>query len=185
MENKKSLEHLVIPGSWEYPRIKRAVEELKSRNFDRIIITGGYEDRETLPQSTRYKIYRALRNARTPNGETIRPMQMTVINGMDSEEDILYLGKMVSSGDTVCFDTFYLHYLEYKILINKARRDGKFPDRIKTQVIKIPQGKKEIIYGFLGLLEEVVKRRSLDYKANRRGEDKLDKVKKVVKRLIS
>mgnify|MGYP001582873728 CR=1 FL=1 len=184
MENKKGLEHLVIPGSWENSRIERAVEELKSRNFDRIIITGGYEDKETLPQSTRYKIYRAIRNAKTLNGDAIKPIQMNIINGVDSEEDILYLGKTVSSGDIVCFDTFYLHYLEYKMLINKAIRDKKFPNRVKTQVVTIHQGGKEIIYGFLGLLEEIIKRRSLDYKINRKGEDKLDRIKKFVKRLI-
>ncbi len=109
--------------------------------------------------------------------------QIRLLRGKDSEEDILYLGEMVKSGDTIYFDTFPLHYQEYRTLIKKAQRDNKFPEGVTLRNARIPWGRTEIAYGLMGWLEEVLKRRPLDYKKNRES-DILDKVKGIVKKLI-
>ncbi len=46
-----------------------------------------------------------------------------ILNGKDSEEDILYLGKILKGGEKIGFVTFPLHYIEYTEIVNlpKAR----------------------------------------------------------------
>ncbi len=58
-----------------------------------------------------------------------------IIKDKDSEEDILYLGKILKKGNRVGIDTFHLHFKEYKELIKKAKRDGKFPKGVKIENI--------------------------------------------------
>lgn len=77
-----------------------------------------------------------------------------ILNGNDSEEDILYLGKRLKGGEKIGFVTFPLHYQEYKELIKKAQKDKNFPKGIKTENIATEQTFKEFIYGILGLVEE-------------------------------
>ena len=105
------------------------------------------------------------------------------LKGKDSEEDILLLGEKTKPGERIGFVTFPLHYLEYKELIKKAQRDGKFPKRVKTENLATEQGPKEWVYGTIGLTEEILKRRKLDYKKNR-NEGYLEKVKELVHRFI-
>ena len=105
------------------------------------------------------------------------------LKGKDSEEDILLLGEKVKSGERIGFDTFPLHYLEYKELIKKAQRDGKFPKKVKTENLATKQGVKEWLYGIPGLIEEILKRRKLAYKKNR-NEKYLEKVKYFVHKII-
>ncbi|OGJ12443.1 hypothetical protein A3K82_02795 [Candidatus Pacearchaeota archaeon RBG_19FT_COMBO_34_9] len=79
---------------------------------------------------------------------------MLVLNGDDSEEDILYLGKKLRGGERIGFVTFPLHYQEYKEIIKKAQKDRNFPKKIKIENIKTKETPKQFIYGILGLLEE-------------------------------
>ncbi len=109
--------------------------------------------------------------------------EMYWLQGADSEEDILLLGKKVKPGDRIGFDTFPLHYLEYEELIRKAQRDGKFPKKVKLENLQTKQGPKEWIYGALGLVEEIFKRRKLEYKKDR-DEKYLDKIKRLVHKII-
>lgn len=67
-----------------------------------------------------------------------RDIEKTIIlGGKNSEEDILYLGKIVERGQRIGFDTFPLHFKEYKEIIKKAKKQGKFPRRIKIENINL------------------------------------------------
>ncbi|VVB82420.1 Uncharacterised protein [uncultured archaeon] len=90
-----------------------------------------------------------------------------ILNGFDSEEDILYLGKKLKGKEKIGFVTFPLHYLEYKEIIKKAIKEKKFPKNVKIENIATEQKPKQFIYGVLGLLDEKLKRRKLDYFNNR------------------
>lgn len=90
-----------------------------------------------------------------------------ILNGFDSEDDILYLGKKLKGRERIGFVTFPLHYLEYKEIIKKAIKEGKFPNKIKIENIKTKQTTKQFIYGVFGLLDEKLKKRKLDYFQNR------------------
>jgi hypothetical protein len=171
------LEYLVIPTGWEEPRIKKAKEELDRHYYDGIVITG-HVNKGELKGSHRQFYYKELRKY------GIKPNQMRVLDGIDSEEDILYLGNFVMPGDTLSFDTFPLHFHEYKLLIDKAIRDGKFPKGVKLKNLKINQGLKETIYGAAGWAEELTKRRKIDYKKNRPPEKYLTKAKEWVKSFL-
>lgn len=177
LTKKEGLEYLVIPTGWEEPRIERAKEELDKGHVDKLVITG-HVDKGKVRGSHRQRIYKEMRKY------GIKPREMRILDGIDSEEDVLYLGRIVKSGDTIYFDTFPLHYQEYKRLINKAKRYDQFPRGVKIKNVKIRQGPKEIRYGLPGWLEEVFKRRKLYYK-EKRHEKGLDKLKEKVKRLIS
>ena len=157
---KQGLEYLVIPTGWEEDRIPKAREELDKGAIDKIIITG-HVDRGKVKGSHREKIYKAMREY------GVKPSKMGILDGIDSEEDILYLGKMVNKGDCINFDTFPLHYQEYKTLIDKAKRDDKFPKGVKIRNAKTKQGIKEVFYGIMGWSEELLNRRKLDYVKDR------------------
>jgi len=77
-----------------------------------------------------------------------------ILNGNDSEEDILYLRKKLKGKEKIGFVTFPLHYQEYKEIIKKAQKEKKFPRNIKIENIATKETLKEFIYGILGLLEE-------------------------------
>jgi len=126
----------------------------------RLLITG-HVDKGKLKGSHREKIYKAMR------GYGVKPSEMRILDGIDSEEDILMLGKMLGKNDEVTFDTFPLHYAEYGALINKAKRDGKFPKGVRIRNAKTRQGIKEIVYGVFGLGEEIFSRRKLFYVKDR------------------
>jgi len=85
--------------------------------------------------------------------------KIVILKGKDGEEDILYLGKILKKGDRVGFNTFPLHYKEYKIIIKKAKREGNFPKGIKIENIKTSQGPRLFLYGLLGLSEEKIKKK--------------------------
>lgn len=109
--------------------------------------------------------------------------RIIILKGRDSEEDILYLGKVVEKGDRIGIDTFPLHFEEYKEIIKKAKKEGKFPRGVKVENIKISQDFKTSIYGVLGLWEERLNHGKLDYLKNRH--DKFwEKIKSIVKRII-
>jgi len=109
--------------------------------------------------------------------------EIVVLNGRDSEEDVLYLGKIVKKNQRVGIVTFPLHYLEYLEIIRKARRDGKFPQKVIFENIKIRQGIRLWLYGLLGLAEEKLKHRETMYKRNRH-ERILQKIKELFHRFI-
>lgn len=180
---KSGLEYLVIPvglEKWQNLKAKSATKTIETGHIDQVVITGdieGEKRRYKEHDEHRLSVYDAVRKA------GIRPGQVRLLHGRDSEEDILYLGRMVKPGDTIYFDTFPLHFQEYKTLIKKAQRDKKFSENVTLRNARIPQGRTEIAYGLMGWLEEVFKRRPLDYKKNRES-DALDKFKGVVKKLI-
>ena len=110
--------------------------------------------------------------------------EILIVKGRDSEEDILYLGKILKKGDRIGFDTFPLHFKEYKELIRKAKRDNKFPKGIKIENVGTRQTFRQTIYGILGLEEEKLKKRKLKYMRNRN--DKFyRKIKSFIKRIIT
>ncbi len=143
------------------------------KTLDYLVIPGGEDDWK------KPRLDRALEEKKS--GRKIKKMYW--LKGKDSEEDILLLGEIAKPGDRIAFDTFPIHYREYKKLIKKAQRDGKFPLEVKTENLATEQGPKEWIYGTLGLLEETFKRRKLDYKKNR-NEKYLGKLKKLVHKFI-
>lgn len=110
--------------------------------------------------------------------------EILIVRGKDSEEDIIYLGKILKKGDRIGIDTFPLHFKEYKELIKKAKRDGKFPKGVKVENIQTEQGLKLTIYGLMGLTEEKIKQREIDYVKNR-DEKILGKIKNFIKKLLS
>jgi len=109
--------------------------------------------------------------------------KVLILKGKDSEEDILYLGQLLQPGERIGFDTFPLHYREYKELIKKAKREGKFPRGVKVENIRTKQPFKLWVYGILGLEEEKLKSRKLDYMKNR-DEKFLQKFKNFIKRIL-
>ena len=181
---KKGLEYLVIPvggEKWENPRAKSAREAIKTYSIDGVVITGDIPSEKKRYKESVGKNERGVYDAVRKSG--ILPGQIKLLHGKDSEEDILYLGEIVKPGDTVYFDTFPLHFQEYKTLVKKAQRDKKFPGDVTLRNARIPQGRTEVAYGLMGWLEEVFKGRSLNYKKNRES-DALDKVKGIVKKII-
>lgn len=110
--------------------------------------------------------------------------KVIILKGKDSEEDILYLGQLLKEGDRIGFDTFPLHYKEYKELIKRAKRDGKFPKGVKIENIKTRQPFKLWLYGLLGWEEERIKERKLAYVKNR-DEKFLSRIKEFIKGFLS
>ena len=171
---------MVIPTGWEEDRIPRAKEELDRGKIDKIIITG-HVDKGKMKGSHRQKIYKAMR------GYGVKPSKMGILDGVDSEEDVLMLGKMLKKGDEVTFDTFPLHYAEYRTLINKAKRDDQFPKGVRIRNAKTRQGIKEVLYGIAGWGEELLSRRKLDYVKDREKgyfSDVYSSMKKGIKKLL-
>lgn len=110
--------------------------------------------------------------------------KVLILKGKDSEEDILYLGRIVQKGDRVGFDTFPLHYKEYKEIIKKCKKQGSFPKGVKIENIKTSQPFKQFIYGELGLAEEKIKKEKIKFMKDRK-EKFLPKIKRVVKKMLS
>jgi len=158
MTGRKSLDYLLIPDGSEKMREKRD--------------------------------YRVMEELARRRGNV---KEIFLMDGKDSEEDVLYLGRMLKGGEKIGIVTFPEHYREYRELIRKAKRDKKFPRFVKVKEINTRKpGKnlnekwyniKEAIYGHLGLWEEKLKRRKLDYVENRK-EDFYMKFKNVVKKII-
>lgn len=124
------------------------------------------------------------REIRASEERKIRKIRKTIImEGNDSEEDILNLGKILKSGDRIGFDTFPLHFKEYEDIINRAKREGKFPNGIEVEFIGTNQTLKQLIYGILGLGEERLIERKVDYQKSRRGRWYI-KLKNIIKRKI-
>lgn len=108
--------------------------------------------------------------------------EVLVMRGKNSNEDILYLGKILKGNEKIGIVTFPLHFKEYQEIIRKAKRDGKFPKKITAEGILTKQTLKEFIYGWLGLGEEKIFGRKVDYENN---ENKFRKfVKNIVKKII-
>lgn len=110
--------------------------------------------------------------------------EVLIMKGKDSEEDILYLGKILKSGDRIGFDTFPLHYKEYQAIIKKAVNQGKFTKGVHTENVKTEQNFREEIYGILGLNEEKLLHEKVDYMKNRK-DSFFQKIKDFVKKIIS
>ena len=129
----------------------------KKRRLDYLAIPGGSKGE--------LKKERKNRAIKELNGREVD--KILILQGKDSEEDILYLGGVVQKGERIGFDTFPLHYKEYKEIIKKAERERKFPKGVKIENVKTPQGFKLFIYGILGLSEEKIKQRELEFIKNR------------------
>mgnify|MGYP001558684885 CR=1 FL=1 len=107
-----------------------------------------------------------------------------ILNGNDSEEDILYLGKRLNEGERIGFVTFPLHYQEYREIIKKAQKEGKFPKKVKTENISTKETPKEFIYGSLGLLEEEMNNKKIDYLKNRHENNLIKKLRRYIKKFL-
>ncbi len=130
---------------------------LKRTRLDYLIIPGGSKGK-----LKRDRMKRAIKEIKNRVVDKI-----IILQGKDSEEDILYLGEVLKKGERIGFDTFPLHYKEYKELIKKAKKDKKFPKGVRIENIETSQNFKEVIYGTIGLTEEKVKKRELEYVKNR------------------
>ncbi len=106
-----------------------------------------------------------------------------ILNGNDSEEDILYLGKRLKKGERIGFVTFPLHYQEYKEIIKKAQKDGNFPKQIKTENIATKQTFKQFIYGTFGLLEERADKK-VNYVREERKNYFIEKIKSFIIKIL-
>ncbi len=108
--------------------------------------------------------------------------KVLIMKGKDSEEDILILGKKLKGGERIGIVTFPLHFKEYQDIIRRAKRQGKFPRKVKIEGILTDQTGKEFVYGELGLEEEKVFEKKVDYAKNRKN-NFLDFAKRVVKKI--
>ena len=106
-----------------------------------------------------------------------------ILNGRDSEEDILYLGKRLKGKERIGFVTFPLHYQEYKEIIKKAQKGGKFPKHIMTENITTEETLKQSIYGILGLLEERIDK-EVNYVKEERKSPFMSKLKQFVRKIL-
>jgi len=110
--------------------------------------------------------------------------KIIIMRGKDSEEDILNIGKILRKGDIIGFDTFLFHFKEYRDIIKKAKKEGKFPKGIKIEFVGTNQTPKEFIYGILGLEEERFEEKEVDYQKNRK-EKSFQQLKNIIKRVIN
>ncbi len=108
--------------------------------------------------------------------------EVLIMKGKDSNEDVLYLGKILREGEKIGIVTFPLHFKEYEDIIRKAKKEGKFPRRVKVEGILIQQTPKEFIYGELGLEEERIFEKKVDYE--KKENNILHSIKKTVKKII-
>jgi hypothetical protein len=94
------------------------------------------------------------------------------------------LGRLVKKGQRIGFDTFPLHYKEYKTIIKRAKKYEEFPKGVKIENVKTPENLKQHIYGFLGLEEERLRKGKVQYLKERK--DKfIQFVKRIAKRIIN
>jgi len=114
--------------------------KLKKGKLDYLLIPTGWN------RQRKKRAFEELKNRNVKN--------ILILNGDDSEEDILYLGKKLKGGERIGFVTFPLHYQEYKEIIKKAQKEKKFPRRVKTENIPTKETFKQFIYGILGIAEE-------------------------------
>ena len=108
-----------------------------------------------------------------------------ILNGCDSEDDILDLGKMLKGGERVGIVTFPLHFEEYKLIIKKAQKQKKFPKNIKLENIETKETFKQFIYGILGLLDEELIEGKVDYKKNKHENYLMCKIRNFFKKILS
>lgn len=108
-----------------------------------------------------------------------------ILNGNDSEEDILYLGKIVKSGSKIGIVTFHMHFLEYQEIIKKAQKQGKFPKKVEVENIKTRETFNQFVYGFLGLEEEKFCHKKITYSKNRKENFLVSWVKILFKKFLS
>ncbi len=108
---------------------------------------------------------------------------MIILNGNDSEEDILYLGKILKRKEKIGIVTFPLHFQEYKEIIKKAQKEKKFPKEIRVENIATQQTIKQFIYGLLGLAEERFDKR-VNYAKNEHESHFKKKLKKFLKKIL-
>ncbi len=143
---------------------------MKTSKLDYLLIPNGWK------RQRKKRTLKALKKRDVKN--------ILILNGKNSEEDILYLGKKLKGGEKIGFVTFPLHYEEYKEIIKKARKEGKFPKYVKTENVETKENLKQFIYGIFGLLEEKLKREKLDYVRNKHENYFLSKIRNFVKKIL-
>jgi len=109
--------------------------------------------------------------------------KILTLNGCDSEEDILELGKKLKGKEKVGIVTFPLHFKEYKEIIAKAQKTEKFPKGIIIESVPTEQTFKQFIYGILGLIEERLDK-EVNYVKDEHESQFRKKLKKFVKRIL-
>jgi len=131
------------------------------------------------------KEIRKQRMQRAKQEEKVREIRKTVMmKGKDSEEDILILGKKLKGGERIGIVTFPLHFKEYQDIIRRAKQQKKFPRGVKVEGILTRQTGKEFVYGELGLEEEKLFEKKVDYLKNRK-KGILEFVKRIMKKILN
>jgi hypothetical protein len=110
--------------------------------------------------------------------------KVILLTGKDSEEDILFLGKILKKGDRIGIDTFPLHFKEYLEIIKKVKKQKEFPKGIKVENLKTPQTFRQAVYGELGLYEEKILHKKVKLMEYRK-ENFFQPFKNLVKKVLS
>ncbi len=126
------------------------------------------------------------RNQRAAEEKEKRKIKRVLImNGKDSEEDILLLGKKLKGKERIGIVTFPLHFREYLEIIKKAQKEGKFPKRVLVEGILTKQNAKEFVYGELGFEEEKIFEKKVDFEKDRKKIKFIELTKNVLKRVLN
>jgi hypothetical protein len=107
-----------------------------------------------------------------------------ILNGCNSEEDILDLGKKLKGGEKIGIVTFPLHFKEYELIIKKAQKLKKFPKKIKLENIETKETFRQFLYGVFGLVDEELIEGKVDYKKNKHEIWILSKSRKFLKNIL-
>lgn len=108
-----------------------------------------------------------------------------ILNGKNSEEDILDLGKILKCHERIGIVTFPLHFKEYELIIKKAQKQKKFPKGVILENIETKETIKQFIYGICGLLDEELIEGKVDYAKNKSKNYFLLKLKKFIKNCLA
>ena len=127
------------------------------------------------------KKQRMQRVEKEKNNRKVR--KILILKGKDSEEDILILGKKLKGEERIGIVTFPLHFREYQEIIKRAKQQKKFPRKVKVEGVLTGQTGKELVYGELGLEEEKIFEKKVDYKKNKK-KGFLNFLKNFVKKII-
>ncbi|MGD9276753.1 MAG: hypothetical protein PVJ67_06295 [Candidatus Pacearchaeota archaeon] len=108
-----------------------------------------------------------------------------ILNGKNSEEDILDLGKILKGKERIGIVTFPLHFREYELIIKKAQKQKKFSKEIILENIETKETIKQFIYGILGLLDEELIEGKVDYVENKPKNYFIFKLRKFIKNCLA
>lgn len=188
MTSKNSLEAIVIPTGQRkenFVRARKGVNYYSNPETQYFIISGGRGSKK-LRESERADIYRGLRAAgytgKKGEGPEIKPSQM-IIEGKskDTLENVLYsLRKLRPGTKQIDFVSYPGQLDRFKLIIEKARKEGLVPEGLKVKYIPTHQNLKEFVYGILALAKEKYRLRNGIKEAEKHKTGKLGNLAKKV-----